>query len=113
MHEYAVTEGLLKLVLDEAEKAGASKITEIKLVIGDLSTIFDESIQMYFDLMSEGTKAHGAVLVFRRVPALFKCKDCGCEYKKPPTGYDCPQCCGLGMPTGVGREFYVESMDVE
>ncbi len=113
MHEYAVTEGLLKLVLDEAGKAGASKVTEIKLVIGDLSTIIDESIQMYFDLMSEGTMAHGARLVFRRIPARFKCKDCGCDYEKPATGYDCPQCGGLGMPTGVGREFYVESMDVE
>jgi hydrogenase nickel incorporation protein HypA/HybF len=113
MHEYAVTEGLLKLVLEEAQKAGATKITEIKLVIGDLSTIIDESIQMYFDLMSEGTIAHGARLVFRRVPARFECKDCGHDYEKPAKGYDCPQCCGLGMPTGVGREFYVESMDVE
>jgi hydrogenase nickel incorporation protein HypA/HybF len=113
MHEYAVTEGLIRLVLNEAEKAGASKITEIKLVIGDLSTIIDESIQMYFDLMSEGTIAHGAKLVFRRVSARFKCQACGHDYEKPPTGYDCPQCCGLGMPTGVGREFYVESMDAE
>jgi hydrogenase nickel incorporation protein HypA/HybF len=113
MHEYSVTEGLLKLVLKEAEKAGASKITEIKLVIGDLSTIIDESVQMYFDLMSEGTIAHGARLIFRRVPAQFSCRECGLEYIKPQKGYDCPSCSGLGMPTGVGREFYVESMDVE
>jgi hydrogenase nickel incorporation protein HypA/HybF len=113
MHEYSVTEGLLKLVLDEAQKAGASRITEIKLVIGDLSTILDESVQMYFDIMSEGTIAHGAKLIFRRIPAQFRCKDCGIEYIKPKTGYDCPACGGLGMPTGVGREFYVESMDVE
>ena len=113
MHEYAVTEGLLKLVLEEAQKAGASKITEIRLVIGDLSTIIDESVQIYFDLMSEETLAYGAKLVFRRVTARFMCKDCGCDYEKPVKGYDCPKCSGMGMPTGVGREFYVESMDVE
>jgi|WetSurMetagenome_2_1015567.scaffolds.fasta_scaffold07577_6 hydrogenase nickel incorporation protein HypA/HybF len=113
MHEYSVTEGLIKMALEEAGKAGAAKITEINLVIGDLSTILDDSVQMYFDIMSEGTIAHGAKLVFRRIPAQFRCRVCGLEYIKPGTGYDCPACGGLGMPTGAGREFYMESMDVE
>jgi hydrogenase nickel incorporation protein HypA/HybF len=113
MHEFSVTEGLIKMALEEATKAGATRITEIKLVIGDLSTIIDESVQMYFDIMSEGNMAHGAKLVFRRIPAEFCCKDCGLKYNKPKTGYDCPSCGGMGMPTGVGREFYMESMDVE
>jgi hydrogenase nickel incorporation protein HypA/HybF len=113
MHEYSVTEGLIKMAVEEATKAGASKITEIKLVIGDLSTIIDESVQMYFDIMSEGTMAQGAKLVFRRIPAEFCCKACGTRYNKPKTGYDCPACGGMGLPTGVGREFYMESMDVE
>lgn len=113
MHEYAVTRGLLDIVLEEAKKADASQILEIKLVIGDLSTIIDESVQMYFDIMSEDTLAQGAKLLFRRVPAEFCCKTCGHKYIKPAKGFDCPECGGIGMPTGVGREFYIESIEVK
>lgn len=113
MHEYAVTKSLIELSLNEAEKAGAARISEIRLVIGDLSTIIDESVQMYFDIISEGTKAEGAKLIFRRIPAQFQCRGCDLIYDKPHVGFDCPKCGGQGMPTGVGREFYIESIEVE
>jgi hydrogenase nickel incorporation protein HypA/HybF len=113
MHEYAVTQGVLDIVLTEAKKIGALKVTEIRLVIGDLSTIFDESVQMYFNLMSEGTLAQGAKLIFKKVVSRFRCTACGNEYDKPKKGFECPQCGELGLPTGVGREFYIESIDVE
>ncbi len=113
MHEYAVTQGLIELVLQEANKAGAKKVTEIRLVIGDLSTILDESVQMYFDIMSEGTITQGAKLTFKRIASRFLCKNCGHEFEKPPRGFDCPLCGGFGLPTGVGKEFYIESIDVE
>lgn len=113
MHEYAVTKGLLNIAIEEANKAGAKKITAIRLVIGDLSTIMDESVQMYYDIMSEGTIASGARLIFNRVPAEFQCKVCGLKFNKPKTGFDCPQCGNIGTPTGVGKEFYVESIEVE
>ncbi len=113
MHEYAVTQSMINIALSEAQKAGASKILEIRLVIGDLSTIVDDSVQMYFDVMSEGTPAQGAKLVFNRVKAEFKCKSCGEVFVKPPKGFDCPKCGGLGTPTDRGKEFYIESLEIE
>ncbi|HEX9063093.1 MAG TPA: hydrogenase maturation nickel metallochaperone HypA [Clostridia bacterium] len=113
MHEYSVTKSMLDTVLDEAQKAGASKIIEIKLVIGDLSSIVAESVQLMFELLSENTAAEGARLHFKRVPALFKCKDCNLEYEKPRIGFSCPSCGKEGMPTGAGREFYIESIEVD
>jgi len=113
MHEYSVTKSLINLVIEEANKVGAKKITEIRLVIGDLSTILDESVQMYFDIISEGTIAEGSKLVFKRIPAEFQCKSCGNKYNKPKKGFDCPYCGGLGTLTNVGKEFYVDSIEVE
>ncbi|PYG87198.1 hydrogenase nickel incorporation protein HypA/HybF [Ruminiclostridium sufflavum DSM 19573] len=113
MHEYAVTQSMVKMVVDEANKANAAKISEIRLVIGDLSTIIDDSVQMYFDIISEGTIAQGAKLIFKRVKAEFRCKSCGEVFIKPPVGFDCPKCGGLGTPTGVGKEFYIESIEIE
>ncbi|MDF2985306.1 MAG: hydrogenase nickel insertion protein HypA [Eubacterium sp.] len=113
MHEYAVTQSMLNIALNEAKRAGASKILEIRLVIGDLSTILDDSVQMYFDIMSEGTVAQGAKLIFNRVKAEFKCKECGEIFVKPSKGFDCPKCGGLGTPTERGKEFYIESLEID
>lgn len=113
MHEYAVTKSIVHIATEEAAKAGAAKIIEIRLVIGDLSTIIDESVQMYFDIISEGTLAQGAKLSFTRVKAEFECKSCHSKFIKPETGFKCPICGELGTPTGVGREFYIDSIEVE
>jgi hydrogenase nickel incorporation protein HypA/HybF len=113
MHEYSVTKSIINTVVEEAKKAGAEKITEIRLVIGDLSTIIDESVQMYFDIISEDTIAKGAKLIFTRYKAEFKCRECGNVFIKPLKGFDCPICGGLGTPTGVGKEFFIDSIEVE
>jgi len=113
MHEYAVTKSIVDIVVKEAEKANVKKISEINLVIGDLSTIMDESVQMYFDIITKDTIAEGAKLVFKRVQAEFCCKKCGNKFIKPSKGFDCPTCGGLGTPTGVGKEFYIESIEVD
>ncbi len=113
MHEYAVTRSIVKIVAAEAEKAGARKVTRIHLVIGDLSTIVDDSVRMYFPMIAAGTVAEEAELVFKRVKAEFYCKHCRRNFVKPAHGFECPVCGGLGTPTDVGKEFYVESIEIE
>jgi hypothetical protein len=54
MHELPVTEGILAVVLVAARTHHASRITTIDLVIGELGSIVDDSIQFYFDLLSRG-----------------------------------------------------------
>ncbi len=113
MHEYAVTKSIIDITVKEAEQVEAKRITAIRLVIGELSTIVDESVSMYFDIIAKDTLAEGARLFFRRIPAQFKCSSCGNIYDKRGSIFDCPQCGSAGVPTGVGKEFYIESIDVE
>jgi Zn finger protein HypA/HybF (possibly regulating hydrogenase expression) len=113
MHEYAVTQNIVNIAVSEAETAGSKKIIEIRLVIGDLSSIIDESVSMYFDIISKGTAAEGAKLVFKRVPAGLVCTVCGIKFNKPQRGFECPVCGSQGTLTGEGKEFYIESLEVE
>jgi len=104
---------MLDMVLAETRKAGASKVTEIRLVLGGSSSYCEESVQMYFELLSEGTIAEGAKLAFSRTPAVLFCLGCGREYDKPREGTDCPDCGAAGLPSGRGVDFHIESIDVE
>ena len=106
-------ESVVDIAVNEAEKAGAQKITEIKLVIGELSSVVDESVSMYFDIIAKDTLAEGARLSFRRIPVQFRCNSCGLLYDKAGSSFDCPACGSIGTTTGVGKEFYIESIEVE
>lgn len=113
MHEYAVTKNVLDIVLEEAHKSGTSKVLSIRIVIGDLSAIVDDSVSMYFEFFSKGTVAEEAKLEFVRVAAEFFCSKCNENFKKPKTGFECPICGTTGKLTDRGKEFYVESIEVE
>ncbi len=113
MHELTVTENILNLVLEAAQKADARRITAVNLVIGDLSSFVDESVQFYFDLLSRGTIAEGAVLNFRREHAVATCRECGHEFQvSPPLAPFCPNCGGYQLEVCGGQGLAVDSIEV-
>ncbi|MFN8485793.1 MAG: hydrogenase maturation nickel metallochaperone HypA [Anaerolineae bacterium] len=114
MHELAVTQGILSVALDAADRAGARRIAAIDLVIGDLASIVDDSVQFYFDILARGSPAEGAALRFRRIPADGHCLACGAEFTVGPSLVDaCPVCGSAQLLITGGREFYVESIEVD
>jgi hydrogenase nickel incorporation protein HypA/HybF len=113
MHELGVTQNILQIALEHAEKAGARKILRIHLVIGGLSGVIDESVQFYFDFVSKDTIAEGAMLVFKKIPARFRCRSCGHEYSFQGENWTCPVCQSSGPEIISGREFFLESLEVE
>ena len=112
MHELAVTESILEIALRHGRAARATAITDLFLVVGELSTIVDESVQFYWDIISEGTEAVGATLHFRRVPGRLACRACGHIYS-PRQDLPCPACGGIDIAVVAGEEFYLESIEVE
>jgi hydrogenase nickel incorporation protein HypA/HybF len=113
MHELAITEQILHIALEHAERAGAQRIIGIHLVVGDLSTVVDDSVQFYFDFLSPGTLAEGAQLHFVRVPARFRCRQCGHEFVPQGMDWCCPECEALGGDVIAGKEFFLDSLEVE
>jgi hydrogenase nickel incorporation protein HypA/HybF len=113
MHELPITESVLEIATRHAELANAKRITEINLVIGELASIVDDSVQFYWDIIAKDTIAEGARLYFRRVPARMNCLDCQADFTPGGDGYACPECGGYHLQIVAGREFFVESIDIE
>ncbi len=109
----AVTESLLRIARENAEKAGARRVLELKVTIGQLSSFVDDSIQFYWDIISRGTPCEGARLRFERVPARFKCRDCGVEYALEGDLAACPGCGGARIEIVAGMEFQLDSIVVD
>jgi hydrogenase nickel incorporation protein HypA/HybF len=113
MHELAVTQSILKIALENASKADAKRIIGINLVIGQMASIVDDSIQFYWDILSEGTIALGAKLIIERIPSEICCFDCGHTFLPGPDSFDCPECKSIRVHFTHGEEMRVESIDVE
>ncbi len=113
MHELSVTEGLIRIVSDEVTKRQLPRVLTINLVVGELTSIVDESVQFYFDIMSKGTPLDGAVLVFRKIEPEFACTACGHRFRGRSVGSLCPGCGGRSVVAEKGQEFYIESIEVE
>ncbi|MDQ2690833.1 MAG: hydrogenase maturation nickel metallochaperone HypA [Chloroflexota bacterium] len=113
MHELSVTESLLTIAVKHAEKANARRVTDLHIVIGDLASMVDDSIQFYWDIIARETIAEGATLHFRRVPAELQCNTCAEKYRPTDKELICPNCGGVGARIIAGEEFALESIDVE
>jgi hydrogenase nickel incorporation protein HypA/HybF len=113
MHELPVTQSILEIALRHAQQHNARRVRTIYVVIGQLSSIIDDSIQFYWDMIAEGTLAQGAKLEFRRLPAVLHCQDCGERYELPGGELACPKCESMHVKVISGEEFYLEAIDIE
>ncbi|PKN34811.1 MAG: hydrogenase maturation nickel metallochaperone HypA [Deltaproteobacteria bacterium HGW-Deltaproteobacteria-19] len=115
MHELPVMESVLKIVLGHAERNRVRKIVAIHLKVGELSDLIEDWMQRYFDYVSKGTLAEGAVLKIQKIPVRFRCSGCSSEFTadvRKEAEIRCPEC-GADRPTLIsGREYFIENMEV-
>ena len=104
---------MLDLALEEAEKAGAREVGRINLVIGEMCGFVEESVQFYFNFLSEGTLAEGATLSFTMVPARARCRTCDKLFEPKELNWTCPYCQGDRIEIVAGQELFLESIEVE
>ena len=72
MHEYPVTVQIVDIASETARK-NKGRVRRIDLVVGEDSGFIGESIQMYFDVVAEGTLCEGAKLVIEGVKPQLRC----------------------------------------
>ena len=109
MHELPITQSILDIAL---RHANGQRITDIHLVMGELSKFVDDSIQFYWDIIAKDTNGAGAQLHFRRVPAEFQCMVCFEKYHPTDEEFSCPFCGSVGVKIIAGEEFFVEAIDI-
>jgi hydrogenase nickel incorporation protein HypA/HybF len=114
MHELAVTRSILDIVVRHAAAHGVAGVAAVDLSIAALSDLEPEWLQRYFDHLSRGTVAEGAVLRVRRSPLTFECDACATWFSAAREELEAARCPGCGgrearVVSGVG--YVVESME--
>ncbi len=113
MHEMAVTESIIGICLRHAEANDATRIRKVNIVLGELAGIVDQCVTFYWDMLAKDTIAEGADVEFTRIEVRAICRACNAEFKVQEFNMVCPSC-GSGQTELIsGREFRVESIEIE
>jgi len=115
VHELAVTDSILSIVLNHANRAGADRVVRIHVRISELSHLKAEWLQPYFDHLAEGSAAEGALLIIESVPPGFICGECGARFSISLTRIEhveCPHCGSRSCTLDSGDDYLVESIEV-
>ena len=113
MHELSMTQRILSIALEKANAVHASKISRINLVIGELSGIVSECVELYFGILSRNTVAAEASLSFRKPPTELRCRNCETIFSPSDSHWACPKCRRQEIEIVSGRNCSVESIEVE
>ena len=113
MHEFTITQCILSIVLQKAREVNARKVTKIDLKVGRLTGYVPECIRLQFDILSRGTEAVGASLIFHQPPLDLHCRKCDITYQSESYDLACPCCHTMEIDILSGSELYVESMEIE
>lgn len=112
MHELSVTESILNIASQHAKQANALQVTDIHIVIGRLSSIVDESVQFYWEIISKDTICDSSRLHFEYREARFFCQDCHKEFSIKMDMTPCPFCDSANLKVISGEEFYLDSIEI-
>ncbi|OGC11606.1 hypothetical protein A3K48_03785 [candidate division WOR-1 bacterium RIFOXYA12_FULL_52_29] len=113
MHEATVAEAILGLVLKSIPPE-TLLVKKINLVVGALSGIEKESLDLYFAELSKGGKAAGAELNFSIKPAKLVCTVCGkvnLFNGREKLQEKCLSCGGLNK-LETEKLFYIDHVEV-
>lgn len=113
MHEMSIAEGILDIALDYAKKNEARRITEVGLIIGEMSGVVTESLDLSWRMLVKGTIAEGAQLVIKNTPLVGRCTKCGKTFHIEHYNFWCPECKDGVLQLESGRELKVEYLEVD
>lgn len=111
MHELAIMKNVISIVESEAQKGEFTRVIAIKLRIGAASGIVHRCMSDFFPIASRGTIAENAELRMEAIAVTVHCNSCG--FEGAPSGAVCQSCGGEDYTLVTGREFLVDSIEVE
>lgn len=91
MHEAAVAQSLIEVILEEARTRNARPVGA-KISCGQLNRINDDVLSFAFEAVAEGTPCEGMTLRIEHKPLQGRCKACGRVFTVEVSNPQCPDC---------------------
>ena len=83
MHELALAEAVIATALDAAKAQGISRLTKIRVSVGELQNIESSAFEFALKELvpAREPRIAGTEITVEREPARFRCRPCGREFR--------------------------------
>jgi len=91
-----------------------ARVKEVRLRVGALAAVIEDSLQFCYGIATEGTVLEGSALVVAVVPVAGHCPGCAKDVEiSSLQSFRCPVCGGPVANVRQGRELEIESIEIE
>jgi hydrogenase nickel incorporation protein HypA/HybF len=121
MHEFSLSDEIVRSVLDAAKENNGKKVLSIQLEIGELTLLNVDQVTFWIHELFKGSVAEGAKVKVRTMKARIKCESCryqGGIRSDPEDSFrhlalqTCPQCHSFQFKVEKGRECILRKIQV-
>ncbi|HID93995.1 MAG TPA: hydrogenase maturation nickel metallochaperone HypA [bacterium (Candidatus Stahlbacteria)] len=112
MHEFSIAQNIVRIVKDQVDNGELSRITKVKVKVGELSGVVPEALEFSFRVIAENNKMRGAHLEIDFIPLKVKCKNCEKEFRLDFPSFVCPDCFSSDLDILAGDELFLESIEI-
>lgn len=112
MHEMSLAESIVQIALDTAREHGGTRVSSVRLEIGQLAGVELEALRFCFEAASGGTVAAGAALLIDRPAGHAWCMPCGGSVTVGSLADPCPDCGSHQLQVTGGTELRVREIEM-
>jgi hydrogenase nickel incorporation protein HypA/HybF len=114
MHELSITASIVDTVTESVAAYPGARVLEVRLRVGALSAVIEESLQFCFEIATEGTPLEGSKLVVNILPVVVHCIRCEADVElESVQSFRCPRCGDPCSDLRQGRELEIEAIEID
>jgi len=114
MHELSIAVSIVEAVTESASAYPGARVKAVRLRVGALASVVEDSLQFCWELATEGSPLAGAALVINKLPVIVHCEACGVDsVLEGVQSFRCPRCGEIAADLRQGRELEIESIELE
>ena len=114
MHELSIAASIVESVTESAAAYPGARVKQVRLRVGALASVIEDSLQFCWELASEGTAVAGAALVIDKLPVVVHCEACGVDAElEGVQSFRCPRCGEIAADLRQGRELEIDSIELD
>ena len=113
MHELSIAASIVDAVSETAANYPGAQVRAVRLRVGALAAVVEDSLRFCWDVTIAGTPLEGAWLEVRTLPVVVHCMACGADEEIGVQSLRCPKCGELATDLRQGRELEIESIEID
>jgi hydrogenase nickel incorporation protein HypA/HybF len=114
MHELSIVSSVVDTVTESLQNYPGARVIEVRLRVGALASVVEDSLQFCYGIATEGTPLQGSRLTVKLVPVIVHCAACGGDGElESLQSFRCPLCGAPASDVRGGRELEIEAFEIE